>query len=146
MGTVKHGHTRGYRPTQAYRAWRAMLRRCENPSSDRFPWYGARGITVCERWHNFANFLSDLGEPRAGETLDRIDNERGYELDNCRWSTRTEQSRNRRSTKLCLADVERIRDVLWFGANTQAAIGNYFGISEATVQAIRAGRIWGPLQ
>jgi len=76
-----------------------MLARCENPRDPRFKTYGARGITVCERWHVFENFLADMGERPPGVTrggralysIDRIDNDRGYEPGNCKWSTPKEQ-------------------------------------------------------
>lgn len=79
-----------------YHTWMGMKQRCANPKHGKYPRYGGRGITVCERWMTFSNFLADMGERPEGKTLDRIDNERGYEPGNVRWATPKEQMANRR--------------------------------------------------
>lgn len=95
-----HGHTRGRQPTPTYRAWVNMNTRCSNPGSTQFKFYGQRGISVCERWASFENFLSDVGErPTPKHSLDRIDPNGNYEPANCRWVTHTTQCRNRRSNR-----------------------------------------------
>lgn len=87
----------GMHGTRVYRIWRGMLNRCENKRMQGYKYYGARGITVCERWHNFENFLADMGEPPfKGASIDRKDNDGNYEPSNCRWSTLAEQNRNKR--------------------------------------------------
>jgi hypothetical protein len=76
-----------------------MRKRCHNPNQDNYAYYGGRGITVCERWDDFAAFLADMGERPPGMSLDRVNNDHGYSAANCRWATRTEQAHNRRPRK-----------------------------------------------
>lgn len=80
---------------RTYRSWQNMMCRCTNPKATRYQQHGAKGITVCDRWRLYDLFLNDLGERPEGTTLDRIDNDRGYNPDNCRWSTYSEQCHNR---------------------------------------------------
>lgn len=87
------------KPSATYWCWVHMRQRCRNPHSNAFANYGARGISVCERWNEYGNFLTDMGERPDGHSLERIDVNGNYEPSNCTWATRKEQSRNTRSTR-----------------------------------------------
>jgi hypothetical protein len=81
--------------TPEYYAWQQMVQRCENQKNRRFKDYGGRGITVCDTWHSYENFLTDMGRrPSRNHSLDRIDNDEGYSPINCRWATREKQRNN----------------------------------------------------
>jgi hypothetical protein len=101
MKRQEHGLSR----TPAYPVWCNMKTRCYNESSTFYAEYGGRGITVCERWReSFSAFYEDMGERPAGMTIERLDNDKGYEPGNCVWATRKVQSRNRRGRRLLTID------------------------------------------
>jgi hypothetical protein len=84
------------KPIPGHKNWEHMRGRCRNPNHAQYSKYGGRGITVCERWDNFANFLADMGEPARGMQIDRIDPDGNYEPKNCRWATKWQQHINKR--------------------------------------------------
>jgi hypothetical protein len=85
--------------TRTYRIWMLMHQRCSNPKSTPYPFYGALGVSVCDAWSDFAQFLADMGEcPSSVHSLDRFPNTEGnYEPSNCRWATKIQQARNTKS-------------------------------------------------
>lgn len=102
---TKHGGSVGKREgrqTRLYALWCSMKQRCFNPNAEHYHRYGGRGVTMCQEWaDSFDVFRAAVGDPPAGMTLDRIDNERGYEPNNVRWTDRKEQANNR-STNVVL--------------------------------------------
>lgn len=116
----------------AHKTWRAMFSRCYQPSSGSYPRYGGAGITVCDRWRWFANFVDDMGERPAGMTIERENNDQPYEPNNCRWATKSEQQRN-----------QRVNHLLTYNGRTQclAAWCDETGLEHHTLQ-MRLKRGW----
>ncbi len=117
----RHGQTN----SGTYRSWTRMINRCTNPRSDRFEFWGARGITVCERWRKFENFFEDMGERPPGMTIERVGNSGNYEPGNCVWATRKQQARNRRSNRI--ATVNGITGCI-------AELCEHFGVSYSVIR------------
>lgn len=135
-------HGEAARPRSAeYKVWTDMKSRCLNPQRRAFANYGARGITVCERWSgSFEAFLSDMGRrPSGNHEIDRIDNDRGYEPGNCRWVPRAENVRNRRvSIKLSDEQVRAIRS----DGRRQDLIGYEHGVDRHYVSMIKNRKVY----
>lgn len=112
---LSHGHASNGKVTRTYRSWQSMLVRCTSKNGNRADAYVNRGISVCERWKVFQNFLDDMGERPAGLSLERINNDGSYEPLNCRWATPADQARNRRrnvmveyqGNRICALDFSR---------------------------------------
>lgn len=95
---TKHGHSTAT-TSGTYRSWDHMIQRCTNQNYKYYKNYGGRGITVCNRWKKFSNFLEDMGERPKGKSIDRINNNGNYCRLNCKWSTPREQANNRRNNR-----------------------------------------------
>lgn len=95
---VTHGHTRGGQRSRTYQCWGSMLTRCRNSKARAYQNYGGRGISVCPRWLTFENFLADMGECPPGMTIERRDNDGGYEPENCYWTPKGAQAQNTRAS------------------------------------------------
>lgn len=137
----------GSRRTPEYHTWSTMIQRCTNPSNVKWSYYGARGITVCDRWRKFENFFADVGrKPSPAHELDRIDNDGNYEPSNVRWVTEHVQSRNKRSNvfitfggeSLCLADWAHRLGIGAATLKTRLAWG--WGVERAFTQSVQPRR------
>lgn len=124
---TKHGAYSGGKESTEHCIWRTMVARCHRSSDKDFSRYGARGIAVCERWHNYENFAADMGSrPSTKHSLDRIDNNLGYNPENCRWATGSEQQKNKSNT---------VRYTNGEFTGTPAECAAYLGISRALASA-----------
>lgn len=133
--------------TPEHQAWTGMRQRCYNPNAQRYPRYGARGIIVCARWHDFAMFLADMGPRPEGMTLDRKNNNGNYEPDNCRWATRKQQQRNHSRNIILSYNGESMTIIEWseaLGLNAGTLSGRFHkGWSHErilTTRPIKTGR------
>lgn len=112
--TSARNRTHGMGRTPVYAVWTTMIARCTNPKNISYPNYGGRGIRVCERWRDFANFFADMGDrPSATHQIDRIDNAGHYEPGNCKWSDRVEQGENKRNNILITARGKTLTPPQW---------------------------------
>lgn len=125
--------THGKTGSPEYRVWAGIKRRCLNPNDRSYARYGEQGVTICDRWRDsFECFLSDIGtRPTPEHSIDRVDNDKGYAPDNCRWATRVEQARNKRTNRRITCNNR---------TKTLSEWSQELGICHATIQyRLRAG-------
>lgn len=126
-----------------YIAWRNMRARCNSKTASQYAYYGGRGISICERWEDFNNFLQDMGrKPSSAHSIDRVDNNGPYSPENCRWATKAQQSRNSRASKLTATDVEKIRSLWNTGLYTKGAISRIYSVSDVLISMIIRKKAW----
>lgn len=120
----RHGHAGRRTPT--YRSWASMIARCDATTGRYFDTYGARGITVCERWRqSFEAFLEDMGERPAGTSIDRVNNDGNYQPGDCRWATRRQQAHNTRRSKLTEEQRAQVQLLLVSGGDVRETAARY---------------------
>lgn len=118
--------THGMTHTPTHTSWRKMKERCTNSGSDKWRYYGGRGILLCDRWLTFEPFLEDMGvKPSPNHSIDRIDNDGNYEPSNCRWATRDEQLANRSDNVFVSFHGERL---------TIGQLAKRYGLDHETVR------------
>lgn len=126
--------THGATKTREFCAWTELRRRCRSVERHDSINYSGRGITFDSRWDIFDNFLSDMGLRPDGYSLDRIDNNKGYSKENCRWASRKEQERNKRTNRIITIFCEQM---------PVCAACEFYGVSSGTVYQ-RLNRGWPP--
>lgn len=132
--------THGKSGTKEYLSWRAMIRRCTDTKWHMYKRYGAVGITVCDHWKKFENFLSDMGlAPSPSHTIERIDGSKGYYKENCKWADKTEQARNRSVVKMTLEKAREAQRMRSNGA-TIKSIAEHLGVPRHCVEDVIRGR------
>lgn len=146
ISAVARCTTHGASRTRLYWLWADMIARCTKENHHAWENYGGRGIHVCAAWrHDFAQFASDMGSRPPGAQLDRIDNDKGYEPSNCRWSSRTEQANNKRNNRLITHDGRTMTLAQWSRETgipyhtLKARLGRY-GMSPAAALTKEVGR------
>ena len=140
-GNTKHGHSlRNGKPSPIYQSWKAMKARCQNPNHPDYNYYGGRGIKVCERWMDFANFLEDMGEKPKGLTLDRVDNNGDYEPSNCRWATPKQQAQNKRDHKNQYLFIAMDSQGTMIASNNQNKFARQHGLDQGIIANCLNGR------
>lgn len=137
-----HGHTRGYTSSRTRNSWRGMKERCDNPKNSHYPIYGGRGISYPEKWKSLEGFIEDMGERPVNMTLERIDVNKNYSKENCKWETLGNQAFNitlKSNNKTGRSGVRRSSNGLKWVANIGYKGGNiYLGTFDEFEDAVKA--------
>jgi hypothetical protein len=129
-GSLASNYRHGMTQSRAWKLWNSMKRRCYTVGASGYFKYGARGVTVCDKWKNsFEEFYKDMGDPPLGMSIDRIDNSKGYSKENCKWSTLKEQANNKTSNIFFTIDGDTKTLAQWVDIYKP-----FYGIKYATVQ------------
>ena len=141
---AEYGRKHGMHGTSFYGVWQGLFARCYRPSHRSYKNYGAKGITVCDRWSSFDNFYEDMyAGYMHGLDIDRMDSKGNYEPSNCKWSTRVENAQNRSTTKLTVEDAGCIKSLCaMLTTNSIKWIAKEFGVSTSVICGIRNGTAW----
>jgi len=126
-----------------YRVWVRMRSRCRDRNHTAYKYYGGRGITICERWGNFASFYSDMGpRPSSKHQIDRIDNDGNYEPENCRWVLPVINMRNNSRAIFSIEKAREIRRAIILGTSTIADLARKYETTEHYIHVIRRNERW----
>ena len=125
-----------------YMAWRNMIYRCKCPTCPKYRYYGGRNIMVCDEWHDSIQFLLDIGpRPTSDHELDRINNDEGYNPDNCDWVLKVENMRHCSSVKLDMDKAEEIRNLYGEGVGS-SELAQIYGVHRGTIDSVVSNRTW----
>lgn len=127
--TSKAKKTHGMRHSKEYNIWSKVIDRCKNSNCERYPNYGGRGITVCERWEKFENFFADMGKCPDGFSIERVNNNGIYEPGNCIYADAFTQAKNRRTR---VDNKSGVPGVFWY---------TYKGINKWAVTITRRKKV-----
>jgi len=133
--SVGNNFQHGFSKLKEYHAWTNMLSRCLNEKNKSYKNYGGRGIKVCERWIIFENFYKDMGSCPPKLTLERRNNDLGYNKDNCYWADRSAQNSNKRNAKLNIENINEIIKLRGLGIKVKD-IAKQFNIHRGYVTTI----------
>ena len=130
--------------TPEYHIWATMIQRCINPKNQHYKDYGGRGIKICDRWrYSFPSFLEDMGhKPFLRAEIDREENNGNYEPSNCRWTTHSVNSRNRRNNLLNWYTVRSIRRLYSLHKYTQVQLSKIYNLSTTTIFHVVHNKTW----
>lgn len=135
-GNTKHSYAKVN--SRTYRIWKGMRNRCNNKNNKDYKYYGGRGIKIDSCWNNFMNFLRDMGQAPENMTLDRVNNDKDYCKNNCKWSTRKEQANNRRTRGSSRFNGVSKKGNKWIAQATVEGKSKYIGMFRYEEDAAKA--------